>query len=536
MRWSGRDGPGADGSDGRGPGSDGPDGDEWTEGQPLDLRIVPAALTAWSVSAAGIVWSPWASVVVGLAALGMAWLAARWGSRHRTDHRPTAAAVVAVAAVALGFSVAVGLRVHQVEHHPMVPLYGSTASVEVVPGESPRAVTGGRVMFRATLRRFDQAPMSGRVLVFGPSSFGEAGPGRAVQFRATVRRPDRKDLSVAVLGASGQPSLAESSPVQRVAARIRSDFAQTARTVLPADQAAMLPALVLGDTSAVTSTTTAQFRTAGLTHLTAVSGANVTIVCGALLLSAALVGPTVAVVLAGAGLVGFVIVVQPSASVLRAALMGAVTLLAVLTHRRRQAVPALSASVIALMIAAPELAVDVGFALSVCATAGIVVLAPVWSARLRSRGWPRPVAAAVSVAVVAQLVTAPLVAGISGTVSLVAVAANLAVAGVIPPITVLGTAAAVCSVVWPGGAQLLIRFTGPELWWLLSVARWASALPAAALPSPSGLAGVVSVALAGIALTVLWRLRWLRRGLAVLVFGLLAWALAGQVVGAVGSA
>lgn len=273
-----------------------------------------------------------------------------------------------------------------------------------------------------------------------------------------------------------------------------------------------------------------------LTHLTAVSGANVTIVCGALLLSAALIGPRAAVLAAGAGLVGFVIVVQPSASVLRAAVMGAVSLLAVLTHRRRQAVPALAASVIALMIAAPELAVDVGFALSVCATAGIVVLAPVWSGRLQARGWPRPVAAAVSVAVVAQLVTAPLVAGISGTVSVVAVAANLSVAGVVPPITVLGTAAAVFSTVWPAGAQLLIRFTGPELWWLLSVARWASALPAAALPSPSGMAGVVSVALAGVALTVLWRLRWMRRGLAAVLFGLLAWALAGQVVGAVGSA
>lgn len=257
MRWSGRDGPG----------TDGPVGDEWAEGQPLDLRIVPAALTAWSVSAAGIVWGPWASVVVGLAALAIAWPAARWGGGHGTDPQPVAAAVVAVVAVALGFSVAVGLRVSQVEHHPIVRLYGSSASVEVVPGETPRVVNGGRLMFRAALRQVDQVPMSGRVLVFGPSSFGEAGPGRPVRFRATVRRPDRKDLSVAVLAASGQPSLGESSAVQRVAARIRSDFAQAARTVLPADQAAMLPALVLGDTSAVTSTATAQFRTAGLTHL-----------------------------------------------------------------------------------------------------------------------------------------------------------------------------------------------------------------------------------------------------------------------------
>ena len=98
-----------------------------------------------------------------------------------------------------------------------------------------------------------------------------------------------------------------------------------------------------------------------------------TIVCGAVLLTAALVGPRFAVALAA---VAFVIVVQLSASVLRAAVMGAITLLTVVSHRRRQAIPALSASVIALMIGAPELAVDVGFALSVSATAALVVVAP----------------------------------------------------------------------------------------------------------------------------------------------------------------
>lgn len=298
----------------------------------------------------------------------------------------------------------------------------------------------------------------------------------------------------------------------------------------------MLPALVLGDTSTVTGQTTAQFRTAGLTHLTAVSGANVTIVCGAVLMTAALIGPRAAVGLAALGLIGFVVVVQPSASVLRAAAMGAVTLLAVLTHRRRQAIPALAAGVIVLMVLAPELAVDAGFALSVAATAGIVVLAPVWTRRLESRGWPKPLAAAVSVAVVAQLVTAPLVAGISGRFSVVAVAANLAVAAVIPPITVLGTAAAALSALWPAGAQFLIRFTGPELWWLLSVARWASAVPGASVPTPSGLPGVVSVAICGAAVVVLWRRPWTRHALTALALCLLAWALAGQVVGAVGVA
>jgi len=50
--------------------------------------------------------------------------------------------------------------------------------------------------------------------------------------------------------------------------------------------------------------------------------------------------------------------------------------------------------------------------------------------------------------------------------------ANLAVAVVIPPITVIGTAAAALCPLWPSGAQLLIGFTGPELWWLLRATGW----------------------------------------------------------------
>jgi competence protein ComEC len=204
----------------------------------------------------------------------------------------------------------------------------------------------------------------------------------------------------------------------------------------------------------------------------------------------------------------FVIVVQPSASVLRAAVMGAITLLAVVSHRRRQAIPALSASVIVLMIGAPELAVDIGFALSVSATAALVVIAPAWSRRLVARGWPKALADAVSVAVAAQLVTAPLVAAISGRFSIVAVLANLAVAGVIAPITVIGTAAAALSAVWPPGAELLIRFTGPELWWLGNVARWAAAVPGASVPVPAGLLGAFTVAAVAVAAFAL--LRWRR--------------------------
>jgi competence protein ComEC len=157
-----------------------------------------------------------------------------------------------------------------------------------------------------------------------------------------------------------------------------------------------------------------------------------------------------------------------------------------------------------------------------------VLIAPVWSARLAGRGWPKPVADAVAVAVAAQLVTAPLVAAISGAVSLVGVVANLAVAAVIPPITVIGTAAAALGPLWPAGAGLLIRFTGPQLWWLLRIAEWAASVPGAVLPVPSGWAGLAVVALATGAVVALWRRRSTRVIAAGAAVCALAWAISGS--------
>ncbi|MDT5181599.1 MAG: competence protein ComEC [Mycobacterium sp.] len=496
-----------------------------------DVRLVPAAVTGWAVTAAGIAWHPsaafWLTMV---ATLGTGVL----GARLRKAVWP---AVFGVAVVGVAFTAAVWLRVDDVRHHPVASRYGATATVVVTPSESPRFLGGTRMMFRGTLRSLDGQVTGGRVVVFASAvDYGDLNAGRPASFEARISRPTRRDLSVAVLAAHGKPTLGRASTVQRAAAGVRARFAEAARAVLPVNQAAMLPALVLGDTSAVSDETANDFRNAGLTHLTAVSGANVTIVCGAVLLTAGLVGPRLAVALAAVALFAFVVVVQPSASVLRAAVMGAIALFAVVSRRRRQAIPALSACVLVLMVAAPELAVDVGFALSVSATAALVVVAPVWSRRLVDRGWPQPLAAGVSVALAAQLVTAPLVAGMSGTVSLVSVLANLAVAVVIPPITVVGTAAAAVMMLWPAAARLMIRFTGPELWWALHVARWASAVPGAVVAVPSGWLGVLTVGCAGIATVVLWQWKWGRMAVGAAAACLVAWSVAGHGVKPVGVA
>ncbi|MCV6973357.1 ComEC/Rec2 family competence protein [Mycobacterium bourgelatii] len=489
------------------------------------------------VTAAGTVWS----VGNALAACGAALIAVsitlrciafRWV--RVTSLRAIWVGLLAVGVVGAGYGLAIALRADALDRHPITAAFGTTAVVTVTPSESALSLGRNRLMFRATLQRLRDDEVNGRVVVFARvAEFADVMVGQPARFTARITRPTRRDLTVAVLNAVGHPTLGSASAMQRSAHAVRDRFAGIARQVLPADQAAMLPALVLGDTAMVTTQTNRDFRAAGMSHLTAVSGANVTIVCAAVLFSARLLGPRAAVLLAAAALVAFVIVVQPTASVLRAAVMGAIALAGILSARRRQAIPALSATVLVLMATAPHLAVDMGFALSVVATAALVVIAPVWSGRLTARGWHKPLADAVAVAGAAQVVTAPLIAAMSGRVSLVSAVANLAVTAVIAPITILGSAAAVLAIPWPAAAQLLVRFTGPEVWWVLRIARWAASVPAATVPVPKGLPGVVLVGGLTVVVAACWRWRWVRTGLVVVsvlaVACMLAWSLAGLV-------
>jgi competence protein ComEC len=244
-----------------------------------------------------------------------------------------------------------------------------------------------------------------------------------------------------------------------------------------------------------------------------VSGANVAIVLTGILwpLRRRAVDRRVQAVVAGLALVGFVVLARPEASVVRAAAMGVVTLLALAAGRARAAVPALAAAVCVLLLHEPGLARDAGFALSVAATAAIVLLAPGWSRRLRERGWPSVVADALAVSAAAGVATAPIVAGLFGTVSLVALPANLLAAPAVAPATVLGLLAAVVGVLVPPLADALVWLAGWPVRWLVEVAHRAAALPDAAAGWPAGTVGAVLLTgLLVLALGVLWRFPRLR--------------------------
>jgi competence protein ComEC len=244
----------------------------------------------------------------------------------------------------------------------------------------------------------------------------------------------------------------------------------------------------------------------GLTHLCAVSGANCAIVIGAVFAAARWAGARRRwrAAIAAAALPAFVVLVRPSPSVLRAALMGGLVMLAAMLGRRSATVPILSATVLALVLVDPFLARSPGFAMSVAATAAIVLVAPAWTRRLE-RVMPRSVAAAVAIPAAAQLACTPILVAAFGQLTPLAIPANLLAAPAVAPATLVGVACALVAVVSGAAAAPLAYVAGLSAGWLAIVARTLAALPGAGLHGPSGFAGaalVAAVAAAG------WLLVW----------------------------
>lgn len=320
-------------------------------------------------------------------------------------------------------------------------------------------------------------------------------PGQQVEVRARLRPPRPNDFVSATVLASDAPRLlGRPPPWQRAAGRVRTGL-ENACTGLPLDERGLVPGLVIGDTSAMPSDLTADFRVAGLTHLCAVSGENLAIMLATVAAVVRRLGLArrTRTILTGLALVGFVVLARPSPSVLRAAVMGVVALVAVALGRPRQALPSLCLAVLVLIVADPFLARQPGFALSVLATASILWLAPPLTRRL-SRWMPRWLAAAIAVPAAAQLVCTPVIVAVFGQASPYAVLANLIAAPAVAPATVAGLVAAVVAVVSHRLAVGLSWLAALPSWWLATIARGVARLPGAGARLPAGWASGAVVA------------------------------------------
>jgi competence protein ComEC len=510
----------------------------WVEEEsppPVDLRLVPAALAVWAGALVGllagqIAW--WGLGVAAAAAMGLLTRRPRWW----------AGAVVALGC--FGASVAIsGLHVWQQADDPLsaAAARGSWVVVQAEVAGFPRAVDSGFLSpdhgsgsEQVDVSRWrvdvvvEQAQAAGqswsssaRLTIYGKTvAWSGLVPGERITARGRSAEQNFGAAPGVLLHARDPPTLLATAPWWSSIARgVRQDLLNNA-SHLEGDAAGLLPGLVVGDTSGISERLDADGKATSIAHLLAVSGSHFAILCGVAVVVLRRMGPRTAAAGGLLTLVSLVILVGPQPSVLRAAVMGAIAMLALLVGRNRTAVPALAAAVIVLLFVDPTLAVNIGFTLSVLATGGLILIAPIWSQALQKRGFPRGWADLLAIPAAAQLVTMPVIVLISGSVSVVGVIANILVAPVVAPALILGMMCALTGPWWQWTAGGFASMAEPLLLWIAHIAHTLARWPAATVPWPATPTGAVVMAALSVAAVLLLRHRRFRELLAAVAAGI----------------
>lgn len=298
-----------------------------------------------------------------------------------------------------------------------------------------------------------------------------------------------------------------------LADQIRTNF----RKVVPnTNSGSLIPGIVLGDTSLQSDQLTKQMRKTGLSHLTAVSGANFALVAAFVLwlISFLPINLKTRFFIVSLVLIFYIVLVRPTPSVLRAAVMTGVYLFAKASGQRSKTLSALGLAISILIIFEPFQANDPGFALSVSATLGLIIFAPILRKQILKLVPNEFFAESVSVPIAATVFTLPIIIVMANRFSPFSVVANLLSAIVIAPITIIGFCAALISLIFPTGSQFLIWLISPLSSWLVIIAQRFSAYPAIEFENHK-------FALMLLGILVILRLRQSYKLLAILVLTLL---------------
>ena len=508
-----------------------------------DLRLALPALSGW-LTAVVLVGAPGAALVGSLVALGLA-VVAGVESRRRPDSGGTvrrarvrgvlAASIPSMVAVALvaaavalaaparmpavlaaeldrGATVAVVLELEQTVQPPLgdqragggafgggtsadALIIAVVPSIAVIPSvaETRGAAAPPSVAGAST----DPAPVAVRVPVriLGLDATERLPLGTRLEGRVRVIPLEPGDDRVALVRAVTElVSTRQPPPLVGAADGLRAGFLALMRP-FAGDGAALLPGLAIGDTTAVSDDLDAVMKQSSLSHLTAVSGANCAIVVGLVLGLGALARwpRPVRVGAALAALGGFVVLVTPEPSVVRAAVMAAVVLLALSSGRPARGLPVLGLAVLGIVVLDPWIAREYGFVLSVLATAALLVLAGPLATAL-GRWLPAPLALAVAVPLAAQLACQPVLILLAPQVPLSGVLANVLAAPAAPVATIVGMIACLLAPVIPPLATLVAGIAWLPAAWIAGVAGVCAALPGALLPWPEGALGAVLLA------------------------------------------
>ena len=307
-------------------------------------------------------------------------------------------------------------------------------------------------------------------LISSEADFKEILPGQKIHVQVLVQ-PSKEGRVAALLINKGRFNvLSQPSRWAKSLDRIRDGLRAASGG---GDSGALIPGMVLGDTSLQSATFKNEMRRSGLTHLVAVSGANFAIVSTFILYLMQFVFRKIPLRLGATAifLIAFIALVRPSPSVLRAAAMAAVLLIAQGTHRGRDSLPALGFAIAAVVVADPWQVRDPGFALSVLATAGLLIAAPRLVEKFSSV-MPKPLAIVIATPLAATLFCSPVIVAISGQLSLMSIVANVLAAPAVAPITIVGFVAALISPVLPSLSHLLLWCVKP----LAAFVAWIAAV------------------------------------------------------------
>jgi competence protein ComEC len=302
-------------------------------------------------------------------------------------------------------------------------------------------------------------------------------PGQKILVQAKVLHSKERRVAALLIVNSRVKIISEASTWARGLAQIRLGLRGATGD---GDAGALIPGMVIGDTTKQSVEFKNEMRRSGLTHLVAVSGANFAIVSAFVLWGMQFVFRKVnyRLIATAISLTCFIALVRPSPSVLRAAAMAAVLLFAYGSRQGRDPLPALGFAIAAVVIIDPFQSRDPGFALSVLATAGLLLVAP----KIKPKFLAPPIAA--------MIFCAPVIVALSGYISPMSVIANILAAPVVAPITIVGFIAALISPFLPAVSSFLILFIKPLASWIALVASWSSSFPVFTLKT--GLYGFIA--------------------------------------------
>ena len=483
-----------------------------------DLRLLPGALAAWGAAALAIRLDAQEALLLGgVLALGTLGCAAVVVQIRK---RSCAAQVLLIfLGVAAMVCLAAAAHLHQRSSAPLSAAISAEAHVTV----KLRAVSDAREASTAapdgTARWLLEAELlegtfngsrftaSTPVVVLGSAEWSTVAHGDLLRSAGKPLPSEPGARAGALLIATTAPALIQEEPgAGFLVERLRERFLTlSSSTSVPDD--GLMPGMVIGARSAVEQDLVETMKATGLTHLTAVSGANCSYVLAfVFLLCRGCRLPRWAAAVAGvAALVGFVLLVRPEPSVLRAAVMGAIGVLAVLTGRGRLSMTLLFLSIAALLAADPWLGVEFAFILSVAATCGLVLAGPLLAARLASV-LPVWMAQLVAVPLAAQLFCSPVLALIQPSLPTYSLPANIAASPLVPFITITGMVAVVLVALVPWAAAPFAVASGWAAVGVAEIARFFASAPLAAIPWPGGWGGAVLTALiSGVVLVaVVW--------------------------------